>query len=76
MLLLLLKDFLLLELELAIVALEFLLALIPLSGFFFVKDLPLLLDLALFLCNSLISGGLLLRERLEELVTVELLQLR
>ena len=75
MLLLLLKDFLLLKLELALVAFEFLLALFPLSGFFFVKDLPLLLDLALFLRDSLLSGGLLLLERLEELVTVELLQL-
>ena len=76
MLLLLLKDFLLLKLELALVAFEFLLALFPLSGFFFVKDLPLLLDLAPFLRDSLLSGSLLLLERLEELVTVELLQLR
>ena len=74
-LLLLLKDFLLLELELALVALEFLLAFFPLSGFFFVEDLPLLLDLALFLGDSLLSSGLLLLDRLEKLVTVELLQL-
>ena len=60
--LLLLKDFLLLKLELAIVALEFLLAFLPLGGFFFVEDLPLLLDLALFLGNSLLSGSLLLLE--------------
>ena len=75
MLLLLLKDFLLLKLELALVSFEFLLALLPLSGFFFVKDLPLLLDLALLLGNSLLSSGLLLLDRLEKLVTVELLQL-
>ena len=58
--LLLLKDFLLLKLELAIVALELLLTFLPLGSFFFVEDLPLLLDLALFLGNSLLSGSLLL----------------
>ena len=47
-LLLLLKDFLLLELELALVAPELLLALFPLRGFFFVEDLPLLVEVALF----------------------------
>ena len=62
MLLLLLKDFLLLKLELAIVALEFLLSFLPLGGFFFVEDLPLLLDFALFLGDSLLSGSLLLLE--------------
>ena len=62
MLLLLLKDFLLLKLELAIVALEFLLAFLSLGGLFFVEDLPLLLDLALLLGDSLLSGSLLLLE--------------
>ena len=61
-LLLLLKDFLLLKLELAIVTLEFLLAFLPLGGLFFVEDLPLLLDLALFLGDSLLSSSLLLLE--------------
>jgi len=70
----LLDDFLLFELQLAHVPEHFLLSLHLLVGFLFVEDFPLLLHVAVLLLHARLRLVLLLHDRLEQLVAVQLLQ--